>query len=218
MISFYNLRVQFPQETLDRDFYLQPTTDAARKLLGALLVHEDPNHGTLAGIITETEAYCGETDLGCHAKAGLTARTAPLYGSPGHAYVYFTYGMHWLFNCVTQPEGEPQAVLVRAIEPIAGIRTIAERRGSQPRKRWTDGPGKLAQALGIGEGDNRLDLVGAEAIISVRPGLRIPDARVRRGPRVGLFTVPEPWKSKPWRYLASLTENEIATWRQDELT
>ena len=210
--------MQIPQETLQRDFYLQPTVEAARSILGSLLVHEQPDGRTLAGIITEAEAYCGEADLGCHAKAGLTARTAPLYGPPGHAYVYFTYGMHWLFNCVTQPEGEPQAVLVRAIEPVAGLDLIAERRGGQPRKRWTDGPGKLAQALGLDAAHNRLDLCGPTAIISVRPGLSIPDARVRSGPRVGLFTVPEPWKSKAWRFLASLTEDEIATWRQDELT
>jgi DNA-3-methyladenine glycosylase len=210
--------VQIPQETLNRDFYLQPTVAAAQDILGSLLVHEQRDGRTLAGIITEAEAYCGETDLGCHAKAGLTARTEPLYGPPGHAYVYFTYGMHWLFNCVTQPEGEPQAVLVRAIEPIAGLDLIATRRSSQPRKSWTDGPGKLAQALGIDAAHNRLDLCGPTAIISVRPGLSIPDARVRSGPRVGLFTVPEPWKSKPWRFLASLTEEEIATWRQDELT
>lgn len=214
----YNQRVQIPQQTLPRDFYLQPTVDVAREILGCLLVHEDPVNGSLAGIITEAEAYCGETDLGCHAKAGLTPRTEPLYGLPGHAYVYFTYGMHWLFNCVTQSEGEPQAVLIRAVEPIAGFSVIAERRGGQPRQRWTDGPGKLAQALGIDAAHNRLDLCGPKAIISVRPGPTIPDGRVRRGPRVGLFTVPEPWKSKPWRFLASLTEDEIATWRQDELS
>lgn len=151
----------------------------------------------------ETEAYCEEEDLGCHAKAGRTPRTAVMYGPPGHAYVYFTYGMHWLFNCITEAEGSPEAVLIRAIEPTEGIERIAERRGHQPRALWTNGPAKLTQALGIDGKHNKADLTARNAEVFIEKGLQIPDAHVTIGPRVGLNTVPEPWKSKPWRFLVS---------------
>ncbi len=190
-------------QRLARDFFNRDTLTVARELLGTRLVHIE-NGQRLAGIITETEAYCGETDLGCHAKAGRTKRTIVMYGPPGHAFVYFTYGNHWMFNCVTQPEGQPEAVLIRAIEPIDGIEIIAERRGTQPRKRWTDGPGKLTQALGIDKRYNTLDLTAADAPIYIEHGIQIPDACVTTGPRIGLYTVPEPWKSIPWRFLAAL--------------
>ncbi|MCW5875408.1 MAG: DNA-3-methyladenine glycosylase [Anaerolineales bacterium] len=190
-------------ERLGRDFFAQPTLDAARGLLGCLLVHEDAASGQrLSGIITETEAYCGEGDLGCHAKAGRTRRTDPLYGPPGHAYVYFTYGNHWLFNCVTCPEGEPQAVLLRAIQPVEGLQVIAQRRAGQPEKRWTDGPGKLTKALDIDERHNRADLTSSTAIIFIEAGPPVPEQRVTRTARIGLYSVPEPWKSIPWRFLA----------------
>ena len=184
---------------LPRSFYDQDTVLVARQLLGKRLVRIDGGR-RLSGIITETEAYVGETDLGCHAKAGLTPRTAPMYGPPGFSYVYFTYGMHWLFCTVTRPEGEPEAVLVRAILPVEGIEVIAERRGKQPRKRWTDGPAKLTMALGINGEDNALDLTTPEAQIFIEEGPAVPDEWVQTGPRIGLFTVPEPWKSIPWRF------------------
>ncbi len=104
---------------LSRDFYLRKTTLVARDLLGCRLVRLENQRGSLqriSGIITETEAYCGESDLGAHAKAGRTPRTAVLYGPAGMSYIYFTYGMHWLFCAVTRPEGQPEAVLIRAIE------------------------------------------------------------------------------------------------------
>jgi DNA-3-methyladenine glycosylase len=168
------------------------------------------NGQRIAGIIIEAEAYLGEKDLGCHAKAGRTPRTEPLYGPPGHAYVYFTYGMHWLFNCVTQPEGEPEAVLVRAIEPTEGLAIITKRRGRQPKHLWTNGPAKLAQALGITGRENKLDLTASDAEIFIEKGFEIPDSRVTTTPRIGFNTVPEPWKSKPWRFLASLQDMEIS--------
>jgi DNA-3-methyladenine glycosylase len=194
---------------LRRDFFNRDTNTVARALLGCRLVHVED--GTrLAGIITETEAYCGENDLACHAKAGRTPRTEVMYGPPGFTYVYFTYGNHWLFNCVTRPEGEPEAVLVRGIHPIEGIEVIAERRGKQPRKKWTDGPGKLTQALGIDGRHNKLDLIAPDAVVFIEKGFDIPDELVTTGPRVGLYTVSEPWKSKPWRYLASLPEELLS--------
>ena len=107
---------------LPREFYNRPTLTVARELIGARLVRI-LNGQRLVGIITETEAYIGEKDLGCHAKAGRTARTAVMYGPPGHAYVYFTYGNHWMLNVVTEREGFPAAVLLRAIQPIEGAGT-----------------------------------------------------------------------------------------------
>lgn len=185
---------------LPREFYTQETLTAARQLLGKRLVRLQDGV-RLAGIITEAEAYCGQKDLGCHAKAGRTPRTAVMYGPPGFSYVYFTYGMHWLFNTVTRPEGQPEAVLIRGIYPVEGIEVIAARRGSQPRPRWTDGPAKLTQALGIDGEDNNLDLTAPDAAIFIETGPDVPDEWVVSGPRVGLYTVPEPWKSKPWRFL-----------------
>lgn len=196
-------------ERLPRSFYTQSTRKVARDLLGSRLVRIEQHGGELiriSGIITETEAYCGEEDLGCHAKAGRTKRTEVMYGPPGFSYVYFTYGMHWLLCAVTRPEGQPEAVLIRAIEPEEGIEIVEERRGKQARKVWTDGPAKLTQALGIVGEHNGLDMTEPEAIIFVEAGDAIPDSQVSVGPRIGLFTVPEPWKSKPWRYLASLQE------------
>lgn len=200
MSKRYNDVMQNITPRLPREFFAQDTLTAARQLLGKRLVRMEGGR-RLSGIIIEAEAYCGEADLGCHAKAGRTPRTAPMYGPPGFSYVYFTYGMHWLFNTVTRPEGEPEAVLVRAITPTEGIEVIAARRGKQPRKRWTDGPAKLTQALGIDGQDNNLDLTAPDAAIFIEDGPPVPDEWVTTGPRIGLFTVPEPWKSKPWRFL-----------------
>ena len=197
---------------LTRDFYLRKTTVVARDLLGCRLVKLEEHHGAvrrISGTITETEAYCGESDLGCHAKAGRTPRTEVLYGPGGMSYIYFTYGMHWLFCAVTRPEGQPEAVLIRAIEVDEGIERVEERRGRVARNLWTDGPGKLTQALAIHGEHNKSDLCHSKAIIFIESGHRIPDSRVRTGPRIGLYTVPEPWKSKPWRYLADLKAGQL---------
>ena len=158
------------------------------------------NGQRLAGWITEVEAYIGEADLGCHARAGRTPRTQVMYGPPGHAYVYFTYGMHWCLNFVTEAEGFPAAVLIRAIQPCEGLEIIAARRSPQPPARWTDGPGKLCQALGIDRRHNGLDLCSPESELFVEFGSPIPPENVTIGPRVGLNSVPEPWKSMPWRF------------------
>jgi len=187
------------QTILTRQFYARETLTVARQLLGKRLVHID-NGQRLAGLIIETEAYCGELDLGCHAKAGLTPRTEVMYGPPGFSYVYFTYGMHWLFNTVTRPQGEPEAVLIRAIFPLEGLSTIEERRGRQPRRNWTDGPAKLTQALGINSQHNNLDLTTPSTGLFIEHGIKVPDEWISTGPRVGLFSVPEPWKSRPWRF------------------
>lgn len=186
---------------LERDFYARPTLQVARELLGMRLVRLDGS-ARLAGLIVETEAYIGQDDLGCHARAGLTERNRVMFGAPGHAYVYFTYGMHWLLNCVTEAEGFPAAVLLRAILPVEGIGVIAQRRGAQPVPRWTDGPAKLTLALGIDGKANGLDLCDPAGGLFIEPGRAIPDESVTTGPRVGLYTVPEPWQSIPWRFQA----------------
>ena len=184
---------------LTRDFFARPTITVAREILGTRLVRID--HGKrLSGIITESEAYIGETDLGCHACAGRTPRTAIMFGPPGHAYVYFTYGMHWMLNFVTEAEDFPAAVLIRAIQPVEGSEIIAARREGRPRPTWTDGPGKLCQALGIDGSLNGVDLCAPNSSLFVEAGEPIPEESVTIGPRVGLNSVPEPWKSMPWRF------------------
>ena len=184
---------------LPRDFFARPTLDVARELLGARLVRLD-NGQRLAGWISEVEAYIGESDLGCHARAGRTPRTQVMYGPPGHAYVYFTYGMHWCLNFVTEAEGFPAAVLLRAIQPCEGLEIIAARRRPQPPAHWTDGPGKVCQALGIDRRHNALDLCSPNSELFIEFSPPIPSENVTIGPRVGLNSVPEPWRSMPWRY------------------
>ncbi|NQU31137.1 MAG: DNA-3-methyladenine glycosylase [Anaerolineae bacterium] len=187
-------------EILPASFYNRPTLTVARELLGATLVREEQGV-RIAGMIVETEAYIGESDLACHAKAGKTPRTDIMYGSPGRAYIYFTYGMHWMLNVVTEMDGFPAAVLIRAIRPVEGIEIIAARRGKQPPAKWTDGPAKLAQALAIDKSFNGVDLFNRNNGLWIEKGKTISDESVTIGPRVGLYTVPEPWKSKPWRFI-----------------
>ena len=168
----------------------------ARELLGARLVRI-LDGVKLVGFITETEGYIGEEDQACHAKAGRTPRTQVMYGPPGHAYVYFTYGNHWMLNTVTEQEDFPAAVLIRAIWPIEGAEVMSARR----KGRDTFGPGKLCQALGIGREENNADLTEPASGLWIEAGVRVTNSAVTIGPRVGLYTVPEPWKSKPWRFL-----------------
>jgi DNA-3-methyladenine glycosylase len=185
---------------LPDQFFNQPTLVVARALLGTRLVRLEGGERT-AGIIVETEAYIGEEDLGCHASAGYTPRTQIMYGSAGHAYVYFTYGMHWMLNFVTEAEGFPAAVLIRGIIPTEGIERIASRRVGRPIEQWTNGPGKICQALSINRIQNGADLCAPEAELFVECGIDIPDSCVTNSPRVGLNSVPEPWKSLPWRFV-----------------
>ena len=190
-----------PGEAIPPSFYNRSALEVARDLIGARLVRVEDGV-RISGRIIETEAYCGQEDLGCHAKAGLTPRTKTMFGPPGMAYVYFTYGSHWMFNCVCMPEGEPHAVLIRGIEPLEGIEIIAERRGKQPRKHWTDGPGKLTKALNIYKTHNGLSITLKDMPVFLEFDREIPDAAVSITPRIGLYSVPEPWKNIPWRFLA----------------
>jgi len=167
----------------------------AEALLGTVLVHRSPA-GVAAGMIVETEAYVGEDDPACHAAPGPTRRNEPLYGPPGMAYVYLNYGIHYLVNVVTEAEGHPAAVLIRALEPLDGIALMAARRatGSRPveEHELCRGPGNLTRALGITLADNRLDLVDSRLVLEDR-GLSVES--VSWGPRIGLTVgVDRPWR------------------------
>lgn len=171
---------------LPASFYGRPADEVAPALLGQLLVvwHD----GELrAGRIVETEAYLGEADLACHAARGRTRRTSTLYGPPGTAYVYLVYGMHELFNAVCQPEGEPHAVLVRAVELLAA-----------PEGARGDGPGRLTRALGISRADDARSLTRPP--LSIHAGAPVADVRVTRRVGVGYAGV---WADAPLRFLDS---------------
>ena len=173
-----------PGRILPRAFYARETELVARELLGCVLEHKSPE-GSASGIIVETEAYIGEHDLACHAAAGRTRRTDPLYGPPGMSYVYFIYGMYWCFNAVTREEGLPSAVLVRALEPLSGIPLMRARRPRAKSDRdLANGPGKLCGALGITGADNRLSLQRGPLVI--REGRDYKNSEVVVTPRIGL--------------------------------
>jgi len=184
------------EKILTRSFYIRPTLTVARELIGAQLVRIDRGR-KLAGLITETEAYISEKDLACHAKAGRTPRTEIMFGEPGHAYVYFTYGNHWMLNVVTEREGFPAAVLIRAIQPVEGVELMSKRRNRGD----TFGPGKVTQALGITKSQNGVDLTDSTSGLWIEVGVKVPNSLVTKGPRMGLNNTPEPWLSKPWRFL-----------------
>ncbi len=185
---------------LERDFYNRSALDVARDLLGCRLVRM-MNGQRLAGLILESEAYQGEEDLGCHASAGKTPRTAVMYGAPGHAYVYFTYGMHWMLNVVTDQPETPSAVLIRSIQPVEGQGRMTQNRPYNAGKHgWTDGPAKLTQALAIDKTFNTIDLCTPGDGLWIESGEPVPDDRVQRSARIGLNSVPEPWRSIPWRF------------------
>ncbi len=187
---------------LSRDFYARPTLDVARALIGKVLVHDSPG-GHASGVIVETEAYIGESDPACHAAPGPTARNAPLYGPPGIAYVYLNYGIHYLVNAVTEAEGWPAAVLIRALEPLDGEALMRRRRargtGRSAREFTTAelcrGPGNLTRALGIDLRHNLSDLTGSALRIEDR---RLPAREVQWTPRIGLTVGVE----SEWRCIA----------------
>lgn len=176
---------------LRQSFYAGPTLDVARELLGKVLVHRTPD-GTASGRIVEVEAYIGEDDPACHAAPGRTTRNAPLYGPPGMSYVYLNYGLHYLVNAVTEADGWPAAVLIRALEPLEGIELMRARRS---RAKWRRGkpipadhqlcrgPGNLTAALGISLAQNLLPLTRRPLTIEDR-GDRVVD--VEWSPRIGI--------------------------------
>jgi len=187
-------------ERIGPSFFVRPTLTVARELLGQRLVRLDEEGHRLAGVITETEAYIGIDDLACHAHVGMTARNAVMWGPAGHAYVYFTYGMHWMLNIVTEHESFPAAVLIRALKPREGREQMFKRRPVTQTKELSNGPAKLCQALGIDGKFNGHDLCHNEAILFIERERMVDASVVTTGPRVGISHVPEPWKSMPWRF------------------
>jgi len=181
-------------------WYEQEVVTAARGLLGKRLVRR-MDGDRISGLIVETEAYRGEEDLACHARTGRTSRTAVMYGPPGRAYIYFTYGMHWLLNVVCMPEGFPAAVLIRAIVPQEGLDRMAAKRVGRPEAHWTDGPAKLTQALVIDGCLNGVDLTDPFGDLWIEDAPPVTDSLIKVGPRVGIHSVPEPWKSIGWRFI-----------------
>ena len=169
---------------LPRSFYARPTLRVARDLLGKRLVRNYRSR-RLSGIIVETEAYRGPEDVASHARHGEASRAAPMFGEPGHAYVYFTYGMYHCMNCVSEPKGSGTGILIRALEPAEGIETMRCRRGPKiSDHNLTNGPGKLAIALDITAKLNREDLLGERLWIEEAPV--VPSRKVGKSARVGI--------------------------------
>jgi DNA-3-methyladenine glycosylase len=181
---------------LSRDFYARPVLVVARESIGKILVHRSPE-GEAAGRIVEAEAYRGPTDLAAHSSRGLTNRTAAMYGPPGYAYVYLLYGISWALNLVAASEGEPHAVLIRALEPIRGLELMVRRRAKPASSReLTNGPGKLTQALAITGADYGRDLCGDELFLQQADS---PVSRVGRSARINVNYAGH-WAAKPWRF------------------
>jgi len=195
------------RSVLGQSFFLGEVTDVSRDLIGRRLVRRS-NNLTLAGIIIETEAYRGEEDLACHAHAGKTKRNAVMYGPPGFSYIYFTYGMHWMLNCVCGPEGFPAAVLLRSILPTDGLQFIASRRHQRSPKEWCNGPAKITQALDLDSRMNNAPLFHQTGSLRIEEGIQIPQEMIKTSPRIGLSDTPEPWLSKPWRYFVTTEQIE----------
>ena len=190
-------------EAFDRALLEGPVVAAARALLGAILVRED-GAGRRVARIVETEAYAGPEDRASHARAGRTMRTAVMFGPPGHAYVYLVYGLHHCLNIVCRPEGEASAVLVRAVEALAGTERMRASRGAAagPDARLGAGPARLCQALDIDRRLDGVDLLHDERLWLARPAPlgRLPTIAVVSGPRVGVTYAGADWAERAWRF------------------
>jgi DNA-3-methyladenine glycosylase len=188
-------------DTLDVAFYDRPVLEVARDLVGCVV-----RHGGAAGVIVETEAY-HHSEPACHAYVGLTPRTATLFGPPGVAYVYRSYGIHALLNAVCEPEGEGAAVLIRALEPLDGVETMRARRGLHRVQDLCSGPGKLTQALGIQLRQNGTSLVDGPVRFGPPVAAR-PEIEVAVGPRIGITKAVE----LPWRFCAAGSRHVSRPW------
>lgn len=178
----------------ENKFFARPPVDVAPGLLGAVLWRKLDDDKIVGGRIVETEAYWGEQDLACHARYGKTKRSLPLWGPPGTAYIYLIYGMYHCLNVVTEPEGIPSAVLIRALEPLP---LHHQPPLCEQSKKCLSGPGKLCRALGITRTQNQIDLLSGNELW-LEPGR--PPATVATSPRVGVDYAPDEWALKPWRF------------------
>ena len=181
--------------TLSPDFFApeRDTRELARALLGRILVH-----GETAGRIVETEAYLGLSDRACHAWGGRrTPRLEPLYGPPGHAYLYLIYGMYHCLNVVTKPPGQPECVLIRALEPLAGLELMAARSGGGKAAQLCSGPGRLCRAMGLDRSLSGASLLAGDFFLA--EGTGVPEELILSSPRVGVDYAGED-RDRPWRY------------------
>jgi DNA-3-methyladenine glycosylase len=183
---------------LSRDFFARDTLVVARALLGQRLVRVLGGR-RLSGRIVEVEAYVGEEDAASHARPGRTRRNAPMYGPPGHAYVYLIYGMYHCFNVVTECEGFPAAILIRGLEPLEGLEVMRERRGGRPDDQLTSGPGRLCEALFIDRQFDGVDLCSPTAHLFLEEGEPVSDDGVATGPRINVRGN-ESALNAPWRF------------------
>ena len=184
---------------LQEMFYQQDTITVARELLGKILVHES-REGTTTGRIVETEAYRGPEDRAAHSSEGRrTARNEVMFGQKGHAYVYFIYGLYYCFNVTAgNVPGKPEAVLIRALEPVAGEAIMAKRRGQQVKvANLTNGPSKLCMAMSISKAQNKTDLTAPP--LYIEDDSLVPQDDIVETTRVGVDYSGE-WKNKPWRF------------------
>jgi DNA-3-methyladenine glycosylase len=189
------------EPALDEHFYARPVVPVARDLIGCLVEHDG-----CSGVIVETEAY-HFSEPACHAYVGLTARTATLYGTPGTAYVYRSYGIHAMLNAVCEPEEIGAAVLIRALEPRGGLEAMRRRRGLQRATQLCSGPGKLTEALGISLALNGTSLAEGPIVVRARGrGWRRP--RIVTGPRIGITRAVD----LPWRFCALGTPHVSRPW------
>ncbi len=185
-------------QPLPRSFYARPVLQVAKGCIGKMLVHRSAE-GTTTGIIVEAEAYRGPHDAAAHSYQGRrTARNEVMYGPAGFAYVFFVYGMHYQFNLVTGSVEQPQAVLIRALQPVHGVELMAGRRAQPPSAvNLTNGPGKLCQAFAIDRQHNAVDLCGPTLFVADGSPLK-----VERSARIGIDYAGD-WVDKPWRFSAA---------------
>jgi DNA-3-methyladenine glycosylase len=184
---------------LNKTFYEHNTLKVARALIGKKLVRQIGG-SQLSGMIVETEAYCGREDSACHAHRGKTNRNSVMFGPPGHAYVYFTYGMHYLLNMVTEAEGKPCAVLIRAILPVAGLEEMEARRQKRKGSELTNGPAKICQALGIDKSFNGWNLTAGDKLW-VEDYKKITAKLITATPRIGIDYAMEEHRQALWRFV-----------------
>ncbi|MBI5072120.1 DNA-3-methyladenine glycosylase [Candidatus Falkowbacteria bacterium] len=183
---------------IKKNFYNRKTLKVAQEILGKFLVRKIGNK-IIAGKIVETEGYVGLNDLASHASRGKTARTAPMFGPPGHAYVYLVYGLNYCFNIVTEKKNYPAAVLIRAIEPTQGINLMRRfRNAPKDEKNITNGPGKLCQALKIDKKLNNIDLANGTLWLEDRD-IKIKPSDIIKAKRIGVDYAGK-YKNKPWRF------------------
>jgi DNA-3-methyladenine glycosylase len=187
-------------DILERAFFERPATEVAPELLGALIVREIDGQ-RMRAVVVETEAYQGMEDKACHASRGKTKRNAVMFGKAGHAYVYFTYGMHWMLNVVCDDMDLPAAVLIRALAPLDGLEAMRARRERDFGKiGWLNGPAKLCQALGIDGALNGADMCDKSTGLWFEKGFDLKADIVKQSPRIGIGYATEPWLSLPWRW------------------